>query len=186
MENHRKHSLGKRAFLLFLSRRIKLAMFLFILTGTAWYSERWAPSFYAPFVDYGVELLALFSVLYFLAMVLWTWFEYHFYTYMFTDEAFIMTYGYVERNELAALYHQIQNVNIQRSPLDRMAGVSKVIILMTGSQHDPVHNRIVLPAVGSKKAKLVQQELLSRARRHTMGSYPTAENRNATVSGPDR
>jgi membrane protein YdbS with pleckstrin-like domain len=171
MENHKKHSLGRRAYLLFLSKRIKLVIFSVVLTAAAWYSERWSPPYYLPFVQYGVEILALFSALYFLAILLWTWLEYHFYTYTFTDEAFIMTYGYVERNELAALYHQIQNVNIQRSPLDRMAGVSKVIILMTGSQHDPVHNRIVLPAVGRKKAKLVQQELLNRARRHTVGNY---------------
>ena len=117
MENHQKHSLGHRAYLLFLSKRIKLVVFFFVLTAAAWYSERWAPAYYAPFVDYAVQLLALFSVLYLLAIMLWTYMEYHFYTYMFTDEAFIMTYGYVTRNELAALYHQIQNVNIQRSPL---------------------------------------------------------------------
>jgi membrane protein YdbS with pleckstrin-like domain len=172
MENHKKHSLGRRAYLLFLSKRLKLVILFFVLAVAAWYSERWSPAYYLPFVQYGVELLALFSALYFLAILLWTWLEYHFYTYTFTDEAFIMTYGYIERNELAALYHQIQNVNIQRSPLDRMAGVSKVIILMTGAQHDPAHNKIILPAVGRKKAKLVQQELLTRARRHMAGNYP--------------
>jgi uncharacterized membrane protein YdbT with pleckstrin-like domain len=151
---------------------LKLVILFFVLTAAAWYSERWASPYYFPFVQYGVELLAVASALYFLAIMLYTYMEYHFYTYMFTDEAFIMTYGYIMRNELAALYHQIQNVNIQRSPLDRMAGVSKVIILMTGSQHDPAHNRIVLPAVGKTKAKLVQQELLTRARRHATGNYP--------------
>ena len=43
---------------------------------------------------------------------------------------------------------------------------------MTGAQHDAAHNKIVLPAVGRKKAKLVQQELLTRARRHMAGNYP--------------
>lgn len=166
MENHRIHSLGKRAFLLFLSKRMKLVIFFFVLAAAAWYSERWAPSYYAPFVDYGVNLLALFSVLYFLAMILWTWLEYHFYTYMFTDEAFIMTSGYIMRTELAALYHQIQNVSIQRSPFERIVGVSKVIIFMTGAEKDAAHNKIVLPAVGKTKAKLVQKELLIRARQH--------------------
>src|ERR1700722_17305725 len=173
MENHRKHSLGKRAYLLFLSKRIKFVIFLFVLTIAAWYSERWAPAYYLPFVQYGVELLALFSVLYFLAMLLVTWMEYHFYTYTFTDEAFVMTQGYVVRNELAALYHQIQNVNIQRGPLDRMAGVSQIVIFMNGGEHSGAQNKIVLPAVSKKKAKLVQQELLVRARRHTVG-YPEA------------
>lgn len=169
MENHQKHSLGKRAYLLFLSKRIKLAIFFFVLTGAVWYSERWAPSYYLPFVQYAVELLALFSVLYLLAMLLWTWMEYRFYTYTFTDEAFIMTSGYIMRTELAALYHQIQNVSIQRGPLDRLAGVSQVVIFMNGAERDAAHNKIVLPAVGKTKAKLVQKELLVRARRHVTG-----------------
>ncbi len=169
MDNHRKHSLGKRAYLLFLSKRIKLVIFFFVLTGAAWYSERWSPPYDTPFIEYGVQLLALFSVLYLVAMLLWTWLEYHYYTYTFTEEAFVMTYGYVMRNELAALYHQIQNVNIQRSPLDRLAGVSQIVILMNGAQHDVAHNKIVLPAVGKTKAKLVQKELLIRARQHVVG-----------------
>jgi membrane protein YdbS with pleckstrin-like domain len=177
MENHRKHSLGKRAFILFLSKRINLVIFLFALTAAAWYGERWIPSYYLPFADYGLRLLALFSILYFLAIALWTYMEYHFYTYMFTDEAFIMTYGYIMRTELAALYHQIQNVSIQRSPLDRFAGVSQIVIFMNGSEHSGAHNKIVLPAVGKKKAKLVQQELLVRARRHMQG-YTNPENRS--------
>lgn len=186
IENHRKHSLGKRAFLLFLSKRIKLVIFLFAFTAAAWYSEQWIPVEYLPFLQYGVELMALLSVLYFLAILLWTWMEYHFYTYTFTDEAFIMTYGYIVRNELAALYHQIQNVNIQRGPLDRMAGVSQIVIFMNGGEHSGAHNKIVLPAVGKKKAKLVQQELLSRARRHVMDDRPIEGNRSAGVFGPDR
>jgi uncharacterized membrane protein YdbT with pleckstrin-like domain len=176
IENHRTHSLGKRAYLLFLSKRMKLVIFFFVLAAAAWYSERWAPPNYAPFVDYGVTLLALFSVLYFLAIILYTYMEYHFYTYMFTDEAFIMTSGYIMRNELAALYHQIQNVSIQRNPFERMVGVSKIVIFMNGAEKDAAHNKIVLPAVGKTKAKLVQKELLIRARQH-MTSNATAGNR---------
>jgi membrane protein YdbS with pleckstrin-like domain len=174
IENHRKHSLGKRAFLLFLSKRMKLVIFFFVLTVAAWYSERWAPPYYAPFVDYGVNLLALFSVLYFLAIILWTYMEYRVYTYTFTDEAFIMTSGYIIRTELAALYHQIQNVSIQRNPLDRLAGVSQIVIFMNGAEKDAAHNKIVLPAVGKTKAKLVQKELLIRARQHMGNNHPAA------------
>ena len=92
--------------------------------------------------------------------------EYRYYTYFFSEDAFIMTYGYMVRNEVATLYHHIQNVNIERSVLDRAIGVSKLIIMMTGSDRDTRRNQIVLPAVGKRKAKLVQIELLRRARRH--------------------
>jgi membrane protein YdbS with pleckstrin-like domain len=153
---------------------MKLVIFFFVLTVAAWYSERWAPPYYAPFVDYGVNLLALFSVLYFLAIILWTYMEYRVYTYTFTDEAFIMTSGYIIRTELAALYHQIQNVSIQRNPLDRLAGVSQIVIFMNGAEKDAAHNKIVLPAVGKTKAKLVQKELLIRARQHMGNNHPAA------------
>ena len=77
-----------------------------------------------------------------------------------------MTQGYVIRNELAALYHQMQNINIQRGPLDRVTGVSQIVIFMTGTEKDAAHNKIVLPGLGMTKAKLVQKELLQRARGH--------------------
>jgi membrane protein YdbS with pleckstrin-like domain len=166
IENDKKHSLGRRAFILFLSQRIKLPIFLAALTFAAWYSERWVPFLYRDWAIYIVQIIGLLSIAYCLMVLFWTYMEYRYYTYMFTDEAFIMTSGYIVRNELAALYHQIQNVNIQRGPLDRITGVSRIIIFMTGAEKDSTHNRIILPAVGKRKAKVVQRELLSRARRH--------------------
>lgn len=164
----KRHSLGHRAFLVFLSRRITFSIFLFILTIVVWYSERWMPPDYLVWGAYFAKVFLAISVAYFLFIFLETWLEYRYYTYLFTDEAFIMTYGYVVRNEIATLYHHIQNVNIERSVVDRLIGVSKIIILMTGSDRDTRRNQIVLPAVGKRKAKLVQTELLSRARRHAM------------------
>ena len=171
MENHRRHTLGHRAFLLFLSRRVKFVIFLFALTVAAWYSERWLSGIpqVAFWVDYAVGILALLSVAYFLLILFYTYLEYRFYTYLFTPEAFVVHQGYILRNEVATLYHQIQNVNIQRGPLDRLVGMSTVIILLSGIQHDPAHSKIILPGLGRTKAKLVQKELLVRARQHVGG-----------------
>ncbi|MDR3581822.1 MAG: PH domain-containing protein [Candidatus Pacebacteria bacterium] len=167
MEDHRVHKLGHRAFFLFLSRRIKFAVFLFVLTGAVWYADRrllqgeW--SFWA---GYAAEVLLLISIAYLLMVLLRTYVEYRCYTYTFTEEAFVVTNGYVTHREVAALYHQIQNVNIERGPFDRVIGVSGIVIILSGAQHDAAHNKIVLPAVGKTKAKLVQKELLVRARRN--------------------
>jgi membrane protein YdbS with pleckstrin-like domain len=171
MENLKKHSLGNRAFLLFFSRRLKLPIFLLALTAAVWYSERWLPVDYAGWGAYAAEMLLLLSGGYILALFMLTYLEYRVYTYTFTDEAFVMTSGLAVRNEVAALYHQIQNVNIIRRPLDRMVGVSQVIIFMTGAEREAGHNKIVLPAVGRTKAKLVQKELLTRARKHVPAGF---------------
>lgn len=166
IENHRKHSLGHRAFFIFFSRNLKVPIFLFLFTGALWYSERWIPFDYAPWGAYIVQLMFLVGIAYLVGVLALTYLSYRVYTYMFTDEAFIMTSGLAMRNEVAALYHQIQNVNINRSVLDRMIGVSEIVILMTGSDKDAGHTKIVLPAIGKTKAKVVQKELLVRARRH--------------------
>ena len=164
--NGKKHALGQRAFFVFLFARIKWVVIMFALTFSVWYSVRWVPVDYSFWVSYAAQLLLLLSISLFVLVFLRTYFEYRYYTYLFTEEAFIMTYGYIVRNEVATLYHHIQNVNIERSVLDRAIGVSKIIIMMTGSDRDTRRNQIVLPAVGRTKARLVQAELLQRARRH--------------------
>jgi membrane protein YdbS with pleckstrin-like domain len=166
LDSVRTHSLGHRAFFLFLSRRLKLAVFLFVLAGVGWYAERWLPPSAVPWGNYVLTILWLLGSACLIFALMQTWFEYSYYTYTFTEEAFIMTYGVMVRNEVAALYHQIQNVIIQRTVLDRAAGVSQIIIFMTGADRDSEHSKIVLPAVGRRKARLVQKELLVRARRH--------------------
>ncbi|MGB7957545.1 MAG: PH domain-containing protein [Minisyncoccia bacterium] len=169
MDDHKKYSLGHRAFIYFLSRRIKFAVYLFVLAGVLWYSERWVPSSFITWSlwqDYATRVLFLLSIAYFLLMFLRTYMEYSNYKYIFTDEAFVMTSGFVVQTEVAALYHQIQNVNIDRGPLAQLAGVSDIVIVMIGSERNSAHNRIILPAVGKKRARLVQKELLVRARGH--------------------
>lgn len=172
MDNHKRHSLGQRAFFVFLSRRILSVIFFFAVPAAIWYAERWLPTSYLIWEDYAVKLLLLLALAYFILVLLRTYLEYRYYTYTFTEEAFIMTSGYITRTEIAALYHQIQNVNINRSPLDRMIGVSQIVIIMTGSEKAGAHNKIVLPSVGRTKARLVQKELLSRARQHVGGAQP--------------
>jgi uncharacterized membrane protein YdbT with pleckstrin-like domain len=168
MDFGKRHSLGHRAFLVFLSRRIGWVVLFFIITAAVWWVGQRLPAEDMIWGNYVAEICLIASIGFFLFVFLRTYFEYRYYTYLFTDDAFIMTYGYIVRNEVATLYHHIQNVNIERSIADRMIGVSKLIILMTGSDRMTHRNQIVLPAVGRWKAKLVQAELLSRARRHAM------------------
>lgn len=164
-ENDKKHRLGHRAFTLFLVRRLKFVIFLALLTFAAWYAERWIPELYIPWAVYIFQILALISIAYFVIVFLSTYLEYRYRIYLFTEEAFMMTTGYMMRTEVAALYHQIQNVNIVSSPLDRLIGVTRIVILMTGDKTSP-QNQIILPGVGRTKAKHVQRELLARARKH--------------------
>ncbi len=169
------HRLGHRAFVLFLSRRIKFAVFLFLLTAAIWFaSAQWLSGISALWGNYAVQVFFLISIAYLLFILLRTYMEYRAYTYSFLRNAFVVTRGYITRTETATLYHQIQNVNIERSMTDRMTGVSSIVIFLAGGQYDSPHNKIVLPAVGARTARLVQKELLLRARRHAMGATEDA------------
>jgi len=165
MEDHKKQPLGKRAFFLFFLKRTKFLWIFGALAFGAWYAERWIAEPYLAWESYVAEILAIIVLGIFLMILMRTFLEYHYYTYTFADHAFVVTQGYIVRDEVATLYHQIQNVNIKRSPLDRLAGVSQVIILMSGGGHERQSNHIVIPALGKRKASMVQQELLARARR---------------------
>jgi len=165
-EPYRKHSLGRRAFILFYLRKIKLPIFLGLVDVGLWYIAPIVPPDYAQWGIYIAQLVLILAVASVVAGLLFTWLEYRVQTYMFADEAFVITTGYVVRKEIAALYHQIQNVNINRSPMNRLIGISEVEILLVGADRGSAHSKIVLPAIGKTKARLVQKELLARARRH--------------------
>jgi membrane protein YdbS with pleckstrin-like domain len=167
MDDNRKHHLGHRAFFLFFWKRLGgLVVMALVIVGW-WYVGRWLPADWLPWWGYGLEVVSLIGVAYLLIALFRTYLEYRFYSYTFTEEAFIITYGVMVRNEQAALYHQIQNVSVRRGVADRLVGVSSILIFLDGDESG--HAKIVLPAVEKKKAKLVQKELLIRARRSVVG-----------------
>lgn len=164
LKTDRVHSLGHRAFYIFLLRRSKPIVIVAIVVWAMWYAERWVPMDYAPFTSYAVFVAMLIAGATFFFIAFQAFLEYRYYTYAFTDEAFIMTYGIIVHRELAAPYHQIQHVIIKRTIFERAIGVSQILIFLAGADKEESQMKIVLPAVDSQKAKLVQKELLIRMR----------------------
>lgn len=164
--SNQKYSLGHRALILFFFHKLKWSLLLFAVGGLLWYMAQSLAADSAVWTMFAAQVTLFTAGIALIITFLVVYLEYRVYTYMFTNEAFIVTSGLIMRKEIAALYHQVQNVNIQRSPLNRLIGVSEIIILMTGSDTGPGKSEIILPAVGRGRAKLVQQEILKRARRH--------------------
>jgi membrane protein YdbS with pleckstrin-like domain len=160
-------SLGHRAFYLFLLRRWKFIAIVAIVVWALWYAERWVPMDYAPFAGYAVWVAMLVGGALIFLVVFRAFLEYRYYTYAFTKDAFLMTYGVIVQKEVAAPYHQIQHVVINRTVSDRAIGVSQIVIYLAGADKEESQMKIVLPGVGKKKAKLVQGELLVRMRQKT-------------------
>jgi len=173
MENHIKYHLGYRAFFILLSKKIKLVLALFGVALLAWYARGWFPEDYSRW-GWNTFLVALVaSATYFAIILISTFWEHNLYTYTFTKDAFIVAHGWFMHEEIAALYHQIQSVNIRRNAFDRMFGVSQIVISMVGESQGRV--QIVLPGVGIKRARMVQEELLGRARKSAAMPYRAEE-----------
>ncbi len=176
-QGQRIHFFGQRAFLLILLRKMKIPLIFFCIAALATYASSFASPDVAPWIAYAGQVTLVAAIALTVLLGILAYIEYRANTYTFSNEAFVMTTGIAMRKEVAALYHQIQNVNINRSPMNRLLGVSEVIIFMTGADRDSEHSMITLPAIARHKAKMVQQELLSRARRHFSQGGQIAESR---------
>lgn len=169
------HRLGKRAFMIFLSGRLKLVLFLFLVVVLVWYEQGQLPVDYADLILKSCILLFVFVLV---LRVVRTTFEYLGHSYKFDDEFFQVTEGYITRNEIAMAYHQIQNVNIKRSIMDRSMGVSQLVVVMSGTNTKGEVD-VILPALDRHIARMIQKEIMRRSRRqffkHTEESVPGAK-----------
>jgi membrane protein YdbS with pleckstrin-like domain len=163
LENHEVHSLGHRAFYLFLFRRTKYIVIVLAVLGLIWYAAvKWVPADYSAIAFYVAQVASLAAAAILFMIVFRAYLEYRYYTYTFTDQAFLMTSGVIIQREFAAPYHQIQHVIIKRTMSDRAIGVSQILIYLAGADKEESQMKLVLPAISKKKAKLVQGELLAR------------------------
>lgn len=165
LDTIRTHRLGVRAFLLFLSRQIRLPLAGVIFFGVLWYYRNLAFGNYAYNRDYILQgALVLVGGLLIFKMVR-AFMEYRGYAYRFDEEFFHITRGYINRQEIGVVYHQIQTVTIKHDILDRVLGVGHLVIILNG-QGGSRQPEVVLPALDHNKAQLVQKEILRKARMH--------------------
>jgi membrane protein YdbS with pleckstrin-like domain len=175
MDLTQSHRLGKRAYLIFFTQHLKLVLLSFLIVLLVWYEQNNLPA------DYAVYVLQLSVILFIFVLALRlvrTTFEYLGRSYKFDDEFFQVTEGYITRNEIAMAYHQIQNVNIKRSMMDRSMGVSQIIVVMSGTNTKGEVD-VVLPALDKHIARIIQKEIMRRSRRqffkHTEEATPGAK-----------
>ena len=83
------------------------------------------------------------------------------------NDSFKIKRGILGKTENAIPYHQIQNVDIERSFLFQILGLSRIVILTAGHEDEkPRANdeaEDVIPAIDKKLAEWLQTELLKRA-----------------------
>ena len=83
------------------------------------------------------------------------------------DDSFKIKRGIFSKTEDAIPYRQIQNVDIERSLIFQMLGLSRVVILTAGHEDQAPKGTDeaegIIPAVDQKLAEWLQSELLKKA-----------------------
>ncbi len=157
------HHLGARAFIIFLAKHSKWPLIFLVVLVLLWTQRGFVPADYAIWTDFALKALLLMWLGLFAFVLFRSYFEYRGHSYRFDDEYFHVTNGYITRNEIGVVYHQIQHVTIKRGVFDRLIGVSHIIIVTNMVGNDPTISHITLPAINSNKARLIHRELLRKA-----------------------
>lgn len=161
-------NLGERTFWLFLSEKLSAAVgFLFIAIALSLVRE-------SSYVSAGlVKPLAL------LGMASWAVFfvslvgafvaarlVYKNNSFCFAEDALKIRRGVFTKLEIAIPYRQVQNVEIERTLMQQMMGVSKVVIITAGTDNPATprdESSSTMPVIDKEIAVGLQNELLRRA-----------------------
>ena len=95
------------------------------------------------------------------------WLTYKNYVFSMGEDSFKIKKGVLSKTENAIPYRQIQNVDIERSFMFQMLGLSRLIILTAGHEDENPKEgdeaEGVIPAIDQQLAIWLQTELLKRA-----------------------
>ena len=107
-----------------------------------------------------VWLIYMFVVV----IVAWFWarLSYDRYFFEFKDVAFYQERGVLYKNYISIPYNRIQNIDIHRGILDRMLGLSRLIIQTAG--HSRFGSEGSLPGLSPEYAEKLRTDLMSHAR----------------------
>ena len=87
------------------------------------------------------------------------------YKFCLADDALLIEQGILNKERVSIPYRQVQNINLNRSIIDRLLGVSHLIILTAGHDDDDPGDRNYeseghLPLLNKHRAEQIQAELL--------------------------
>lgn len=142
-------------------RLIPASLFLVVVLALASVAKQ--------FAGYVLGIGFLFFIILSAFLVLSAWLEYISFRFYLDDNAFKIQTGIFNINEISILYHQIQNVDIERPLLYRMMNMSRVVVLTAAHEDEKVHTNEsdetegIIDLIDADEAESLQHELLSRS-----------------------
>ena len=129
------------------------------------------------------KVYALVLAIYFVCVVVAAYLEYNNFTFAVTDEGVFIRNGVIYKAEVSVPYTEIENVNIERTLLDRMLGISRVSLETAGSALGNITNgeftnksraEAILPGLRQDKARHIH-DLIIDATDGVIDSTPPLE-----------
>lgn len=145
----------------FLKKIWSAILFAFLLS---WFSNGFLFWFLSDKVTITSIIIAVIITLIFTLIILYIWARlvYHFYRYEVKDKEFRKEYGVLNKKYASIPYSRIQNVDIDRSLLQRIFGLSELRI-QTAGEVSSAEGR--LPGLGKDQAEQLRERLLEIAKR---------------------
>jgi len=167
------YRLGKKTFVLFALKKMRLAAVFFLIAAFLALVSRQSFLTSLPllgdvqiYVAWSAWVIFIVFCLFFLTALGAAWTIYRNYQFALGNDSFKIKHGVLNKAEFAIPYRQIQNVNIDRGALFQMLGLSRVTILTAGRSDQKLRDdeaEGVLPAIDKELAAWLRDELLKRA-----------------------
>lgn len=109
------------------------------------------------------------GIVFFALGYVWSRLVYHFYQYELRDDEFRKEYGVFNKKYASIPYDRIQNVDISRTLLQRIFGISEIRI-QTAGQSGKVSAEGRLPGLSRNDAEDLREKLLEVSRKRRMKS----------------
>lgn len=93
-----------------------------------------------------------------LPAVLLAFLEYRYWSWSTTEQAVELTHGIIVRHVSVVPYHRIQQIDIERSPLERMLGIATLVLRSAAATTDAK-----IPGVAIDQSDAFRQVLLDRS-----------------------
>jgi uncharacterized membrane protein YdbT with pleckstrin-like domain len=174
-----EQKLGIKVFYYYLSRRVLIAIFLFLISFIIFSFNDAIVSkivFLFPkgvavaIVDYFVGGLFVISILVVAAGLLLSWLDYISCTFTLDENSFNIRRGIFSKKEVSIPYRQVQDVDIDQTFFNKLMGVSKLVILTAGNDDNDKEGEAegIFEVIDSDIALKLREDILKRTNVQTV------------------
>jgi putative membrane protein len=174
-----EQKLGIKVFYYYLSRRVLVAILLFLVSFVIFSFNEvivskivflFPVSVAVAIVDYFIGGLFVISILALAAGFLLSWLQYISCTFALEENSFNIRRGIFSKKEVSIPYRQVQDVDIDQTFFNKLMGVSKLVILTAGNDDNDEEGEAegIFEVIDADVAEKLREDILRRTNVQTV------------------